>query len=97
MHRSEWGETFENIHKYHVSTLIFVFVLMVFESAYHIYFHKIKKEKINFDLCNADMPVIENEDVCSSEKKCNKKDCLTGCAATFREAMEEVCELVLAC
>ena len=48
-------------------------------------------------VCNADMPAVENGDVCSSEKKCNQKDCLTGCAATFREAMEEVCELVLTC
>lgn len=37
-----------------------------------------------------DLPAVENGDVCTSEKKCNKKDCLTGCAATFREAMEEV-------
>ena len=41
-------------------------------------------------LCNSDLPAVENGDVCTSEKKCNKKDCLTGCAATFREAMEEV-------
>ena len=53
----------------------------------------IKIEKKDMHVCNADMPAVENGDVCSSEKKCNKADCLTGCAATFREAMEEVKEI----
>ena len=38
------GETFEKLHKYHVSMLIFVFVLMVIESELHISCHKFKIE-----------------------------------------------------
>ena len=57
----------------------------------------IERENNYMYVCNADIPVIENGEVCSSEKKCNKKDCLTGCAATFREAMEEVKEILLTC
>jgi hypothetical protein len=75
--------------------LVFVFVLIAFKSEHHTSFHKIKGETHCMYLCNADMPVVENGDECSNEKKCNKKDCLTGCAATFREAMEEVKEIIL--
>ena len=74
-----------------------MFVLMVFESEHIIYFHETQREINDMYVCNADMPAVENGDVCSSEKKCNQKDCLTGCAATFREAMEEVKEIILMC
>ena len=44
VHRSELGETFEKLHKYHVSTLIFVFGFNVFESDNHISFHREREQ-----------------------------------------------------